>query len=130
MQALTKKPPTKRSGGFTVTISQGGKTASIINIPANASTAVRKMLESVGEPTIPYEQTSLAAEFGQGQGGVPAAVMRGLRERDGLTQTQLGERLGMSAGHVSDHERGKRSISLRLARKLAVVFGTDYHLFC
>ena len=88
------------------------------------------MMESVAEPTIPYEQTSLAAEFGQGKGGVPAAVMRGLRERDGLTQAQLGEQLGMNVGRVSDHERGKRPISLRLALKLAAVFDIDYHLFC
>jgi DNA-binding XRE family transcriptional regulator len=128
MQEHTKKHPTKLSD-LMVTVSQGGKKISVIHILDSAGPVVLKMLRSVAEPTIPYRQTSLAAEFGRGPGGAPAAVLRGLRERDGLTQGQLGELLKIKARHISDYERGKRPISLRLARKLATVFGSHYNLF-
>jgi transcriptional regulator with XRE-family HTH domain len=58
-----------------------------------------------------------------------AVALRGLRQREDLTQEQLGEKLGVNQGNISNMERGKRSIGKTLAKKIAEYFGVDYRLF-
>ena len=49
--------------------------------------------------------------------------LRIYRENRGLTQAKLGEMLGdVPRQHISNMERGARSISLKTARKLAALF--------
>lgn len=57
--------------------------------------------------------------------------LQGLRHREGLTQKQLAEKLGegVSQHHISEMENGKRSISPKMAKRLAKVLGTDYRMF-
>ena len=53
----------------------------------------------------------------------PGDNLRIYRENHGLTQARLGEMLdGIPRQHVSNMERGARSISLKTARKLAKLF--------
>jgi len=53
----------------------------------------------------------------------PGDAIRVYRENLGLTQAQLGEKLGgLPRQIISGMERGKRSISLATAKKLAVIF--------
>jgi len=60
----------------------------------------------------------------------PGDAMRIYRENFGLTQTQLGEELGdVPRQIVSNMERGKRSISLGTAKKLAAIFSVPASRF-
>lgn len=59
----------------------------------------------------------------------PAKVLRGFRGRDGITQIELAERLGISQNRVSEMESGKRPISVKMARKLSEIFETSYKSF-
>ncbi len=53
----------------------------------------------------------------------PGDNLRIYRENRGLTQAKLGEMLGnVPRQHISNMERGIRSISLKTARKLAALF--------
>ncbi len=53
----------------------------------------------------------------------PGDNLKVYRENRGWTQTQLGEMLdGMPRQHISNMERGIRSISKKTARKLAQIF--------
>ena len=53
----------------------------------------------------------------------PGDNLRIYRENHGLTQARLGERLGgVPRQHISNMERGTRSISLKTAKKLAKLF--------
>ena len=53
----------------------------------------------------------------------PGDNLKIYRENRGLTQAKLGEMLGaVSRQHISNMERGVRSISLKTARKLAELF--------
>ncbi len=53
----------------------------------------------------------------------PGDNLKIYRENRGLTQAKLGEMLGaVPRQHISNMERGKRSISLKTARKLAELF--------
>ena len=59
----------------------------------------------------------------------PGVVLRGLRNRDDLTQTELAKKTGMLQSHISEMENGTRSIGKTTAKKLAQVFNTDYKVF-
>lgn len=56
-------------------------------------------------------------------------ALRGARRREGLTQRQLAELLGISQAHISEMEHGKRPIGKEMARRLAKVFQVDYRVF-
>ena len=56
-------------------------------------------------------------------------VLRGLRNRDNLTQSELAQKTGMLQSHISEMENGTRSIGKTIAKKFAQVFNTDYKVF-
>ena len=56
------------------------------------------------------------------------AALRGARKREGLTQKQLADLLGISQAHISEMERGKRPIGKEMARRLAKVMQVDYRI--
>lgn len=58
-----------------------------------------------------------------------AIVLKGLRHREGLTQTQIGNVLGIPQANISQMENGKRAIGKKLAKRFAELFHTDYRLF-
>jgi DNA-binding XRE family transcriptional regulator len=58
-----------------------------------------------------------------------AVALKGLRYREGLTQTALGNLLNIEQTNISQMERGKRPIGKMLAKRLAKIFKTDYRLF-
>lgn len=58
-----------------------------------------------------------------------AVCLRGLRYREDLTQSALGELLGIDQANISKMELGKRIIGKKIAKKLAELFHTDYRLF-
>ena len=54
---------------------------------------------------------------------IPGDTLRTYRENFGLTQTELGKRLGsVPRQHISNMERGSRNISLKMAKKLSKIF--------
>lgn len=59
----------------------------------------------------------------------PGVVLRGLRNRDDLTQTELAKKTGMLQSHISEMEKGSRPIGKTIAKKFAHVFNTDYKAF-
>lgn len=59
----------------------------------------------------------------------PAMMLRGLRGKEGLTQVELAERLGIGQNMVSDMESGKRNISVNMARRISETFHVPYKLF-
>ena len=58
-----------------------------------------------------------------------AIALKGLRNREGLTQSKLGEILGIQQTNISQMERGKRSIGKASAKKIAELFHSDYRIF-
>lgn len=64
-------------------------------------------------------------------GDIPnnALNLRGLRNREGLTQAQLGQVIGIEQANISKMELGKRQIGVKIAKKLEKHFNIDYRLF-
>ena len=58
----------------------------------------------------------------------PGVALRGARKREGLTQKQLAELLGISQTHISEMEHGKRPMGKEMAKRLAKVLKVDYRL--
>ena len=56
-------------------------------------------------------------------------ALRGLRSREGLTQKQLAEMIGVKPSHISEMENGKRTIGKEMAKRLAKALGTEYKVF-
>lgn len=48
----------------------------------------------------------------------PAAILRGLRYREAITQAELSRRTGISQRHISEMENNRRPIGKQNARKL------------
>ncbi len=59
----------------------------------------------------------------------PAMALRGLRVREGITQKQLADSLGISQTRVSELETGARAISLAMAKRIAEAYKTSYKIF-
>ncbi|MCU0648105.1 MAG: helix-turn-helix domain-containing protein [Gemmatimonadaceae bacterium] len=51
------------------------------------------------------------------------AVLRGLRQSRGLTQAELGRRLGVSKGRISAIERDPAGVSLAQIQHIATILG-------
>jgi ribosome-binding protein aMBF1 (putative translation factor) len=58
-----------------------------------------------------------------------ASAFRGLRAREGLTQVEMAERLGLEQGDVSKIESGKRAIGIKLAKRIEAEFKIGYRVF-
>jgi DNA-binding XRE family transcriptional regulator len=59
----------------------------------------------------------------------PGSAIRGLRLREGLTQEQLAQRLGIKRNNLSQMENGKRPIGKNMAKRLAQILHTNYKVF-
>jgi len=59
----------------------------------------------------------------------PGSAIRGLRYREGLSQTKLAQQIGVKRRHISEMEHGKRAIGEELAKRLAKALHTDYKVF-
>ncbi len=58
-----------------------------------------------------------------------AAVLRGFRYRDDLTQKQVADAIGSTQHRISELENGIRKISKKMAERLAVFFKTSPAVF-
>ena len=61
--------------------------------------------------------------------GEGALALKGARHREGLTQIQLAEKIGIPQRHLSEMENGKRPIGKKMAIRFAAVLGVDYRVF-
>lgn len=58
--------------------------------------------------------------------GTPGGTIRAYRSRAGLTQLDLAKKSGIGQGHISEIEKNKRAIGLKVAKTLAKALNCDY----
>jgi DNA-binding XRE family transcriptional regulator len=56
-------------------------------------------------------------------------ALAGIRHREGLTQVQLAEKIGIPQRHISEMENGKRPIGKAMAKRLGDVLNAGYRMF-
>jgi DNA-binding XRE family transcriptional regulator len=59
----------------------------------------------------------------------PGNRLRGLRTREGVTQKELAKALGIRQHHVSEMEKGLRSISKDMAKRIGETYKVSYRVF-
>ncbi len=59
----------------------------------------------------------------------PGRRLRGLRTREGITQQELAEKLGIQQHHVSEMEKGTRKIGLAMARRISKAYDISHLVF-
>ena len=59
----------------------------------------------------------------------PGNRLRGLRTREGITQKQLAAALDIRQHHVSEMEKGVRSISVDMAKRIGEIYNISYKVF-
>jgi DNA-binding XRE family transcriptional regulator len=59
----------------------------------------------------------------------PGSRLRGLRTREGITQKELAEKLGIQQHHVSEMEGGTRNIGLVMAKRIAEAYDISHRVF-
>ena len=59
----------------------------------------------------------------------PGMALRGLRVKEGITQKELAERLGIKQHRVSEMEKGVRPISVDMAKRIGEAYNVVYKVF-
>jgi DNA-binding XRE family transcriptional regulator len=59
----------------------------------------------------------------------PGRRLRGLRTREGITQKELAEKIGIRQHHVSEMESGTRKIGLVMAKRIAKACNISHRIF-
>lgn len=59
----------------------------------------------------------------------PGDALRGLRTREGITQQQLADTLGIAQSRVAQLESGARPISPAMAKRIGKAYGVTYKAF-
>lgn len=61
--------------------------------------------------------------------GESAVLLKGLRHREGLSQTEFAKIIGVTQTNLSAMENKRRAIGKEVAKRIAEKFGVDYRLF-
>lgn len=61
--------------------------------------------------------------------GEAAALLKGLRHREGLTQMEFAKKIVVTQANLSAMENGKRAIGKDIAKRIAKIFDVDYRYF-
>jgi DNA-binding XRE family transcriptional regulator len=121
MQAIVKMPHTEKI---------------IINgiIPEKLMAFFRKehaeiiIIDDEGEEIVPAKKTAFYRETRENT--EPGDVMRLYRTMRGMTQEELGEKMGgINRQNISAMENGSRRISLKNSKKLSEIFDVPYKRF-
>lgn len=80
------------------------------------------------EESIPWRECELFRESIEKYGEF-GPVLCGMRYREELTQVQLAQKTGIPQRHISEMERGKRTIGKKNAKILAKALNCSYKVF-
>jgi ribosome-binding protein aMBF1 (putative translation factor) len=110
MLAVVKKPRTELS-------IQGDRPGEIVDW-LRKKYEVTVLAADEDEAAIPVEETEYWREMEKNRVG---NLLAGARLKAGLTQEQLADKLEIRQNMVSDYERGRRAVSLEMARRFSSV---------
>jgi len=116
MQVHTKKPPTE-----TVVLKFLGP---IVNM-AKAIDALKPLGFVDTSDSIPWREAY--PEYKDED--LPGVCLRGSRYKEGMTQKQLANMIGIPQRHISEMENGKRPIGREMAKRLGKALNIGYKVF-
>lgn len=122
MQERTKKHP--------IEIRFKGVLAStILRGPQESEKTAMRALKKLGfkdvSDSVPWRE--VYSEYSDEQ--LPGVCLAGSRYKEGLTQKQLAEMIGVPQSNISEMECGKRTIGKKMAKRLAKALKVGYKIF-
>lgn len=90
--------------------------------------AILAILDIITEKPKEDDHSLYPADDVLGQ-STPGIILRGFRGREGLTQKQLADAVGIKQHHISEMERNIRKISKGMAKRFAAFFHTSDKAF-
>ena len=123
MQGHMKARTTKEYAEFTIRVPRD------IGYPVGKM--LRSFLESLGLAQLTNEEGEELYEHVDSTPPEerPAARLRGLRVKEGITQQQLADALGIAQSRVAEFETGARRISINMAKRISKTYGVTYKAF-
>ncbi len=109
-----------------------------IEVPARDATRVRQAIGGIlalvgrGARLLDGDEIDDSAVYAFEEAfpdSTPGRRLRGLRTREGITQRELAEKLGIQQHHVSEMEKGTRKISPAMARRIAKAYDISHRVF-
>lgn len=109
-----------------ITVTRGLAIVVILGIPRDQEKAARRMFNTTLERlenimTVSSKKVQAEIKKSVPMAGTPSGALKAYRLRQGLTQARLSALSGINQGHISEMEKGKRTIGLRSAKTLAKV---------
>lgn len=105
-----------------------------ITVPLEKAGIFRKMLKGLLEMSGLERETNEEGEELYSHEEVcpdtsPATRLRGLRVREGITQQQLADSLGITQSRVAEFESGAKRISINMAKRIGQTYNLPYKAF-
>src|SRR6056297_2021248 len=94
--------------------------------PVNKQKEASELLKKLGFQDVSDSVPWRAAFPDINEHSLPGISLAGARGKEGLTQVQLSELTGIPQRHISEMERGKRSIGKKTAKLFSKALNIDY----
>ena len=112
----------------------GALTDIVLTVPTESAASVCKAINSILElAQLSRPVNEDGEELFSGKEvfpeGHPGMALRGLRVKEGITQKEFATRLGIRQHHVSEMEKGTRTITLEMAKRIGETFNMSYKVF-
>ena len=123
MSAHMKKPLTKKRKANVMRMRHRNQ---IYAIPRHIAEQYRVCSSKEEEPSVNAEAVFFALDQ---KFTKPGALLRGLRYRENLNQTEFAKKIKVSQADLSKMENGKRPIGKIIAKRIEALFGMNYRSF-
>jgi len=101
-----------------------------VRVPDSHAERIQRALENIlALIDVPAKEEELVSWDEAIPAAVPGELLQAARYREDLTQKQLAEIVGVTRSNISDMERGKRTITPDMAKRLAKALNTSYKNF-
>lgn len=126
MSVPMKKLPTRDE----VKVQVGKRSARLFLVPRDRVRGLIYLIQDFevdeNEQTVPFRETvsDLIKEYTEA-----GFALRGARVKEGLSQTELAEKMGLPQTHISAMETGRRTIGKKMAKRLSRILKIDYRVF-
>lgn len=125
MSTHMKKRPTSKSASKTLYVMDGNTLYAIPQSIAEQYTLeVKPAISRSGNVSADAIFSAL-----DHQSTKAATLLRGLRSRENLSQTEFAKRIDVTQSNLSKMENGSRPIGKTVAKRIAKVFDVDYRYF-
>ncbi len=126
MPALMKILPIKNA----IRVQVGARKIRLFLVPKDRANSVVRLLQDFevkeNQQTVPWRESVADLVQKYTEAGV---ALRGARNKENLSQSDLAHKLGIPQSHISDMEHGRRTIGKNMARRLANVLHVGYKIF-